>query len=962
MNEIGICPRLSEAAQIHLARFLAPICKGRTVKVAGNLSTEVIAALGATIVEQAAVPGLPAEANSSDVLLCLDPGAARQTETIRHLAKSIGARGVFAVLYPPEDVPQTHFPYIAHFRLRSVNGSLLTDEAFIDARMAALRDPHPAAASTLRILLGSNAPLPPLAGGLFEGVSATDCALATRPLMRAGRRSRTETSHHALRDALAAAEARVVLLGERLMEVDERTFGLRRHISRLSAAQGYNPSEGKPFFDVPKTPHAWPLVKDGTLEPLELDLYDRRVDDPVVLEGRRGAAFLDAFSLGTAAPDLAGCIAALNGLTPQSGVPMGRSPDVSIVIPVYGQLGYTLNCIDSLLRHRSRYSAEIIVIDDHSRDGVTDVFLPQLDSIRYQRQPVNGGFIKSCNTGAAIACGAFVLMLNNDTRVVEGWLDALVESFTLFPSAGLVGSKMLYPDGSLQEAGGILWRDGSAWNYGRGDDPNRPQYCHAREVDYISGCSILLPTDLWRELGGFDVHFNPAYAEDADLAMRVVAAGRQVWFQPQSRVVHYEGKTGGTDTGAGTKAYQISNLKKLFLRWREAFEAHRPNGEAPYLERERKIRRRFLVVDAVAPTPNQDAGSVQTVLALKCCRELGYKTYFVAEDNWLFVPDYIPDLQRQGIECTYAPYETKFEGYIRLYGWMFDVVMVYRVGILDRTIGLLRQYAPQAVVIYHVADLHFLRLARQAELDNDKVVQAAALALKARELKLVASVDCTVTHSTVEAEILAQELPNANVTVWPLMFDHFGTAAGFNARRDICFLGGYRHQPNVDAVRYFLREIFPLLKAELPEISFIVAGANPPGEIIALQRHDVIVTGMVEDLCNVFDVSRVFVCPLRVGAGAKGKVMSALSHGLPVVSTSIGVEGAGLTDGVHVLVADTPEAIAQSILCLYRDEELWQRFSENGQALIKDRFSVKMGQRKLQEAIDKAYRHKVGLV
>ena len=160
------------------------------------------------------------------------------------------------------------------------------------------------------------------------------------------------------------------------------------------------------------------------------------------------------------------------------------------------------------------------------------------------------------------------------------------------------------------------------------DDPNRPQYSYARQVDYISGCSLAMPTALWLDLGGFEhAFYRPAYCEDVDLAFRVRSCGREVWFQPQSRMVHYEGKTSGTSTAAGIKAYQIVNTKKLYFRWREALAHHRPNGEAPYFERERTARKRFLVVDATTPTPDQDAGSVQTFMALQTCLALGYKTH-----------------------------------------------------------------------------------------------------------------------------------------------------------------------------------------------------------------------------------------------------------------------------------------------------------------------------------------------
>ena len=150
----------------------------------------------------------------------------------------------------------------------------------------------------------------------------------------------------------------------------------------------------------------------------------------------------------------------------------------------------------------------------------------------------NLGFLRSCNRAAGQASGDWICFLNNDTVVADDWLEELIDSFRWFPDAGLVGPMLLYPNGSLQEAGGIVWQDGSAWNYGRNGDPDDPAHGFARDVDYVSGACILLPTALFRELGGFDGRYSPAYYEDTDLALAVKASGRRVIYQPRARVIH----------------------------------------------------------------------------------------------------------------------------------------------------------------------------------------------------------------------------------------------------------------------------------------------------------------------------------------------------------------------------------------------------------------------------------------
>ncbi len=749
-----------------------------------------------------------------------------------------------------------------------------------------------------------------------------------------------------------AAHTREVALTERILVLDAKLFAQHREIVHLRARLAV-PQAASETAPSPSTAHPWKLAEDRDSE---RGLYDLRVDDAVLLEADRGAAFCERHALRSDQPAYADAVAALN----EAPSPLvSDTPLVSIVIPVFGQLGHTLSCLDSLWSHATKTPFEIIIVDDASTDG-SAVHLSALRHIALLHQPDNQGFIASCNAGAGRARGEFVVFLNNDTRVVEHWLDALVDSFQLFPWAGLVGSKTLYPDGRLQEAGCIIWRDASCWNDGRDSDPNHPRHNFAREVDYVSGCSIMMPTALFRSLGGFDAHFAPAYCEDADLAMRVREAGREVWFQPQSRVIHDEGVTSGTDTAHGVKAYQVVNARKLFLRWRHRLATHRPNGQAPHLERERQVCMRVLVIDANLPTPSQDAGSVTTKLTLRLFRQLGYKVHFVPQDNFLFKQGAATDLMREGVEVAYAPYEPDLETYLRRHGRQFDAIMVFRVTVLEQVLGLVRNLAPQAPVLFHTMDLHHLRLERQAQLSGDASELAAAATLRSKELGLVDAVDCTITHSTFERDLLSNAVPDAPVVVWPFMFPLHGTQVGFHARQDFCFLGGYGHAPNVDAVMFFVRDVLPLIHRQLPDAHFIIAGANPTAEVLALAGPHVVVTGQIDDLRTVFDTARVFACSLRVGAGTKGKISAAMSYGVPVVSTACGAEGMDLRDGENVVLADVAEAFAAACVRLHEDGSLWQTLSDNGQALVRAQHSLEVGLAILRTSIETAHRHHLG--
>jgi glycosyltransferase involved in cell wall biosynthesis len=536
-------------------------------------------------------------------------------------------------------------------------------------------------------------------------------------------------------------------------------------------------------------------------------------------------------------------------------------------------------------------------------------------------------------------------MLNNDVRVVAGWLDELIGSFAQFPKAGLVGSKLFYPDGSLQEAGGIIWQDGSAWNYGRDDDPNRPQYAYARQVDYISGASIAVPTDLWQSLGGFDEAYVPAYCEDSDLAFRIRDAGHEVWMQPLSRVIHYEGKTSGTDLGSGAKAYQVINQERLKDRWASVLADHRPNGVAPEFERERKISKRVLVIDATAPTPDQDAGSITTLKVMEVFQALDYKVTYIPLDNWLYQPRYIDPLLRRGIECVYAPFHLKLDAYLKDNGHLFDVVHVFRFNVMQDAISAIKKHCPQAQIVFNNMDLHYLRVERQAQVENSDLLRAKAKSLKTTELAVMEKAHVVCVPSTVEKALLEAETKLTKpVAVMPFMIDLPDRASGFGPpRRDILFLGGYGHSPNIDAAVRMAQEIWPLIRRRMVGSRLVLAGANPTPEVLGLASSDILVPGRVDDLGPLFAGASVFVAPLRYGAGVKGKIYSAFGAGVPVVASAIGVEGMNLTEGVHALIADEPAAFAEAVLALASDQQRWSEMAEASWTFVRGHHGIAAG-------------------
>ena len=694
---------------------------------------------------------------------------------------------------------------------------------------------------------------------------------------------------------------------------------------------------------------AWPC-RDKKMKRGDLKPYDVRPDDTVIAQADLAEAFLSAHGLLTDKPQWEAATAAVCAAGRDRPVRQ-RAPDVSIIIPVYGQLAYTLNCLDGLLRHRSRYSFEIIVGDDASLDESAQ-WLGRIDRVTYQRHPVNEGFIANCNATAKLAEGRFIVFLNNDTRVCEGWLDHLIDTFETFPETGLVGSKLFYPDGVLQEAGGIVWQDGSAWNYGRNDDPNRPRYSYARDVDYVSGAAIALPHALWRQLDGFDSLYAPAYYEDTDLAFRVRQAGLKVVMQPLSRLIHYEGRTSGTDPATGAKAYQVVNGLKFSERWAEVLKHHRPNGDMPWLEKERDKTRRVLIIDATTPTRSTDAGSAATIALMKQYQALGFKVSFVPEDNFLFQPVATGYLQSIGIECLYAPYEASMSRLLLRYSELFEIVHLIRPGIAARNLELIRRLAPDAKILYLNADLHYLRMERQAAVEKNADLLALSQEMKAREIALAGAVDANLVHSTSEKSLLEAEGVTTPIIYYPLT-EKVVASPPSQTRTDIMFLGGYNHPPNLDAALWLLDELWPPLAAHLPQARLLLVGANPPPALLARADSRILVTGLVDELAPWFARSRVFIAPLRYGAGAKGKVLSAMAHGVPVVATAIAAEGMPFVPGKSIFLADTTDEIISETLGLYQlTDTAWQPVARAAQAYVGAEHNDQAGLNALKRAIE----------
>ncbi|MFD4641548.1 glycosyltransferase [Lentzea sp. NPDC058436] len=636
-----------------------------------------------------------------------------------------------------------------------------------------------------------------------------------------------------------------------------------------------------------------------------------------------------------------------------------EKPLVSIIIPVHGKWSYTRQCLLSINSVHSTVPFEVVVVDDASPDD-SAAKLAECPGVRLVRTPRNLGFIGACNLGAEKARSELLLFLNNDTEVTPGWLEAMVETVNSDDRIGLVGAKLVYPDGSLQEAGGIIWSDATGWNYGRNGDANDQAVNVLRDVDYCSGAAILVRRDLFERVGRFDTRFAPAYYEDTDLAFAIRASGHRVVVQPKAVVVHHEGISHGKDVATGVKRHQELNRTVFAEKWADALSRQLPGpSEANlWLARQRDPFDRggplVLVMDHQVPLTRMDSGSVRMRAVLEELVGLGCRVVFFPANGGEHQPD-TDELRQLGV--TVLTQNERQWQFVREAASELSFALLSRPNVAWIMLEELRTRAPQCVIAYDTVDLHFLRLERQAAVAERDGEPATALGLRrkaaaARELELglVRATDVTFVVSEAEQDLLWQLVPTADVRVLSNVHAVDWTPSSVDGRTDVVFIGGYDHVPNRDAAQWLAKSIMPLVRKQIPDAVLRIVGSNPTKDVEALHDEDagVEVVGFVADLGPVYAQARITVAPLRYGAGVKGKIGQSVSEGVPVVGTTLALEGMHLTPEQDVLVGDTEEDIAAAIVRLLRDDDLWYRLSRSAKEQVAAQFGPQVARAVLE--------------
>ena len=612
------------------------------------------------------------------------------------------------------------------------------------------------------------------------------------------------------------------------------------------------------------------------------------------------------------------------------------SPVVSIIVSLFENSGNVFACIDSIVKYSDGIPLEIIVICNSFDISVITPLACTPNLILLKKSDDLGGNSRF-KQAISVARASNILFIHEDIMVTEGWLGALLEVFNHHSHIGAVIPKFLSPAGKLK----IIYQSpsmtGSNTPPCREEDANHPEFNYVKPTVNCSDACVLFPKHLLTQFGGNEKHFSSISTAIWHLCLTMRSQGFQLLYQPKAEVFHY-----CTRNGDGTVTDKLpppQNAAQLQCKWSNSFSSPLLSDVSCPWKWFESQKPHILWIEACLITPDQDSGSLRTLRLLQILIKMRCRVSFIS-DNPTFEWRYVSSLQQAGIEVLYPPHEPSVLDHLVLHGSRYEMVVLSRHYIASKYLGLIKSLAPRAKVIFDTVDLHYLRLRRQAEFDgNPQIARLAKLAYR-QEMHLIRACDLTLVVSEVEQAILAKEAPQVPIMVLSNVHDSISRIPPFSTRQDILFVGGFQHPPNLDAITWYAQDIWPKVRNELPHVRTFVIGSKMPVQFRQMgQAAGLDMLGYVPDLEPYLASCRLSISPLRFGAGVKGKVNQSMSHGLPVVATSLSIEGMGVEPEKNMLVADDAESFATCIVRLYQDKALWDRISQEGLVNVTQKFS-----------------------
>jgi O-antigen biosynthesis protein len=607
----------------------------------------------------------------------------------------------------------------------------------------------------------------------------------------------------------------------------------------------------------------------------------------------------------------------------------------SIVIATYKNGEMLRECLESIIACLGPIDDdeyEIVCVVNGAQFQWTNSLVGPLRGVRLIESAVNLGFSGGYNLAARHSRGKYIVLLNDDTIVQPNWLRPLIETARRLPGVGVVGSCNLSMQGTIEEAGSVVFSDGQTMGVGRGLPGDSMEWDFVRDVDYCSASSLLVTREAWEAVGGLDEQFHPAYHEDVDLCLRVRERGYRIVYEPRSKVMHHVSQS--TDLSFRLLLMRRNReipLRRFVNKFRQnVFPPRRVEDVERHVERAaqraRGMRRQVLLIDDLLPSTGIGAGFSRP---LQMLQDLGD-----AREAVTIAPTYAPERTTDALrDLGVRVVEGSIETFLRRPEIIFDAAIISRPTNLP-WLDLVRATHPEATVIMDHEALYHRRLFRQAAMATtpEEAARLTALAedMLDQETRAVAAVDFNVCISEEEADFVRAVPAAAPVLVLepraPQTIPTPNTLAG---RRDMLFVAGWMagsESPNVGALVWFVERVLPRVRAAIPWARVRVTGASPPPEVRALASDGVQICGFVDDLTAAYSAARAVIAPIRVGAGVKLKTVEALEYGVPTVATVVGAEGIDL--GGHadaITITDDEGAYADRLIELLTDADAWRR-------------------------------------
>ncbi len=632
-----------------------------------------------------------------------------------------------------------------------------------------------------------------------------------------------------------------------------------------------------------------------------------------------------------------------------------QNPLVSIILVLYNRAELTYECLISILNNVN-IPSEIIIIDNNSTDK-TNQLLDKLEGVKIINNSKNVNFLLAVNQASKIAQGEYLLLLNNDAQILPNSLNSALTTISNSDNIGAVGAKIILLDGTLQEAGSIIWQDGSCLGYGRGDNPLAPMYMFQRDVDYCSGAFLLTSRKLFQDNGGFDEDYKPAYYEETDYCLKLWQQGKRIVYDPNAVILHFEFASSQSNQNA--ISLQQKHQRILVKKHKNQLKTHLlPNINKVLLARSHpKDSQKVLFIDDRIPHAYLGSGfprcrDILLSLIASNCLVTFYPLTF-PEEEWKTVYQDIPRtveiMVNYGIE--------KLEQFLQKRQEFYDTIIVSRphnMSILRPILENHSEWFKKTKIIYDAEAVYALREVKQMCLKGKKVSQTEIEVLVEEELKIAKGVNSIIAVSEAERKHFLEYGFNSVYTLGHTV-QYSPTSNSFENRNNLLFVGAIHEEnsPNADSVFWFVENIFPKIKEQLNRpIKFIIAGFNTCDRIFQLQSDSIEVVGKVDDLTQLYNQSRLFVAPTRYAAGIPFKVHHAASYGIPMVTTSLIANQVGWEHETDLLVADDPELFAQQCVRLYSDPQLWKKLRNNSLDKINTECSEKMFTAKMKEILN----------